>query len=198
MPAADTPGEMAASKVTKHVHTAPPSEPRSCISDWESLSRIPWKAAVREGTVSSRRAHVVQVGKHVDDVQGFLEAARGSIAHSALRSEVEERPGDPDPTSGCIVGRCWKKDLRSPFRGMDERVLDRVARRGGPRAFSKGWGRPFSLTYLTEGSARRSWGRQDSNLRPKDHASQLERVSRDVWTPWRVRLGEVVGTCRRL
>jgi hypothetical protein len=38
-----------------------------------------------------------EVRKHVDHVQGFMEAARESIAHSALRSELEERPGDPEP-----------------------------------------------------------------------------------------------------
>jgi hypothetical protein len=88
---------MAVAKGSKHVLSAPRFEAPDQISKWERLSRVRWKAAVREGTVSSRRAHVVQVRKHVDDVQGFLDAARASLAHTALRSELEEQPTDPEP-----------------------------------------------------------------------------------------------------
>src|SRR5262249_5875651 len=44
------------------------------ISSWERLARIRWKAAVREGSVYEREAHVVQVRRHIAQVDGFLKA----------------------------------------------------------------------------------------------------------------------------
>jgi hypothetical protein len=49
------------------------------ISSWERHSRMRWKAAIREGSVYQREAHVLEVRKHVAGVVQFLKATRASL-----------------------------------------------------------------------------------------------------------------------
>jgi len=67
------------------------------ISSWERLARIRWKAAVREGSVYEREAHVVQVRRHIAQVDGFLKATRASLADSGSSRQLAEQPDAGTP-----------------------------------------------------------------------------------------------------
>ena len=134
---------MALSKVPEHVHTAPPSEARGHISGSERLSGIRWKVAVREGTGSSRRAHVVQVRKHVDDVQGFLEGSQR--IDRAFRSPVGARGATGGSRAvrlgASSVGR--RRALRRPCLTIVERGSRWRCPQGRPQSLQQRVGPPF-------------------------------------------------------
>ena len=134
---------MALSKVPEHVHTAPPSEARGHISGSERLSGIRWKVAVREGTGSSRRAHVVQVRKHVDDVQGFLEGSQR--IDRAFRSPVGARGATGGSRAvrlgASSVGR--RRVLRRPCLTIFERGSRWGCPQGRPQSLQQRVGPPF-------------------------------------------------------